>query len=154
MPDTTQRRRNSALLWGTLLTVLGFLGNVVSFMVLVNKAFLWLALLVSAAGVVLLLAGLRRAFTQPQVFRGKIAGSVLTAVSVLLFALSAFGFFHARELPGSAGAPKVGQQAPDFTLSDTSGQAVSLASLRSTPIDVASGKAPKAVLLIFYRGYW
>lgn len=154
MPETTQRRRNSALLQGALLTFLGLLGNVASFMVQVNEIFLWLTLLISAAGLALLLAGVLRAFMQPQVFRGKIAGTILTVVSLLLFAVSAFGSFHARELPGSGGAPKVGQRAPDFTLSDTGGQSVSLASLLSTPIDTASGKAPKAVLLIFYRGYW
>jgi hypothetical protein len=154
MPDTSQRRRNSALLWGAILTFLGLLGNVVSFRVLVSTVFLWLTLVVGGAGVVLLLAGVVRAFRQPQTFRGKVAGSILTVVSLLLFGLSAFGSFHAREIPASAGAPKVGQKVPDFTLTDTSGRAVSLAQLLSTPIDAASGKAPKAVLLIFYRGYW
>jgi hypothetical protein len=154
MPDTNQHRRNLALQWGAILTFLGLLGNVVSFLVLVNRAFLWFTLLIGAAGVVLLLVGLSRAFARPQVFRGKIAGSILTAVSVLLFAVSAFGFFHARDVPVSAGAPKVGQKAPDFTLTDTGGQAVSLAQLLSSPIGTASGRAPKAVLLVFYRGYW
>ncbi len=57
-------------------------------------------------------------------------------------------------LAAPARALEVGQKAPDFTLTDTSGQAVSLAQLLANPIDAASGKAPKAVLLIFYRGYW
>jgi hypothetical protein len=154
MPDPSQRRRNSALLWGSILTFLGLLGNVISFRVLVSTPFLWLTLVLGAVGVLLLLAGVMRAFKQPQIFRGRVLGSTLTVVSVLLFGLSAFGFFHAREVPASAGAPKVGQKVPDFTLTDTSGQAVSLAQLLSTPIDAASGKAPKAVLLVFYRGYW
>jgi hypothetical protein len=154
MPDSIQRRRNSALLWGTVLTFLGLLGNIASFKLLVSGWVIWLVLLVGAAGLVLLLAGLRRAFVQPDIFRGKVTGSILTVVSLLLFALSAYGSFHARDLPASAGAPKVGQKAPDFTLTDTSGQAVSLAQLLTTPIDASSGRAPKAVLLVFYRGYW
>ncbi len=49
-------------------------------------------------------------------------------------------------------SPRVGQKAPTFTLVDSDGETVSLAQLlsgtgqRSDP--------PKAVLLIFYRGYW
>jgi hypothetical protein len=154
MAETNIRRRNSALLWGAVLTFLGLLGNVLSSQVPVGTWFLWLALLIGAAGVVLLLTGFARAFMQPQIFRGKVVGSILTVVSVLVFALSVFGMFAARALPASAGAPKVGHKAPDFTLTDTGGQNVSLAQLLASPIDTASGKAPKAVLLVFYRGYW
>ena len=39
---------------------------------------------------------------------------------------------------------KVGEAAPEFTLNDQDGKAVSLSSYR--------GK--KAVVLVFYRGYW
>ena len=39
---------------------------------------------------------------------------------------------------------KVGQAAPDFTLENVEGQAVKLSDFR--------GK--KAVVLVFYRGYW
>jgi cytochrome oxidase Cu insertion factor (SCO1/SenC/PrrC family) len=39
---------------------------------------------------------------------------------------------------------KVGQPAPDFTLEDTDGRAITLADFR--------GK--KSVVLVFYRGYW
>ena len=39
---------------------------------------------------------------------------------------------------------KVGQAAPDFTLEDADGKAVTLADFR--------GK--KTVVLVFYRGYW
>ena len=43
-----------------------------------------------------------------------------------------------------ARVPKVGAQAPDFTLSDSAGQPVSLTSLRA--------RGP--VVLSFYRGRW
>jgi cytochrome oxidase Cu insertion factor (SCO1/SenC/PrrC family) len=41
------------------------------------------------------------------------------------------------------GPPKIGQQAPTFTLRDQNGKRVSLA-----------GAAGTKVVLVFYRGYW
>jgi hypothetical protein len=154
-PALIPRRRNAALWAGSVVTLLGALSNFLYFVTNRGESiFPWLTLAVSAAGLILLFAGLKRAFGQPQVFRGKIAGSILTLVSLLLFALTVWGHFGARALPSSPHAPQVGQKAPDFTLTNTSGQATSLAQLLSSPIDSASGKAPKAVLLVFYRGYW
>jgi len=101
-----------------------------------------------------LVVGVSRAFKQPQIYRGKPLGSILGFLALVLFAGSVWLYSHARDLPKSASAPKVGQKAPDFTLKDTTGQPVTLAQMLSIPIDSASGKAPKAVLLIFYRGYW
>jgi hypothetical protein len=76
----------------------------------------------------------------------------VTAFGALVIALFVFGFFvFAKWMPESKGAPQVGQKAPDFTLTDTSGKSVSLGELLSTPIN---GNAPKGVLLVFYRGYW
>jgi hypothetical protein len=164
----TQRRRNGALWAGSVFTLLGVLSNFLYFFkVPGERIFPWLNLLLPAVGLLFFLVGLKRAFGQPmmsrgsvslfgkpEVYRGKVSGSILTVIAVLLFGLSVWGFFHARAVPASAGAPRIGQKAPDFTLTDTSGKDVSLAQLISTPIDAASGKAPKAVLLIFYRGYW
>ncbi len=39
--------------------------------------------------------------------------------------------------------PKIGQQAPDFTLRDQSGKRVSLSHARG-----------RKAVLVFYRGYW
>jgi len=39
---------------------------------------------------------------------------------------------------------KVGQPAPDFTLQDTDGKAITLSDFRDK----------KTVILVFYRGYW
>jgi peroxiredoxin len=54
-------------------------------------------------------------------------------------------------IPASKGAPQVGQRAAEFTLPDTTNKQVSLNELMTAPIN---GKAPRGVLLIFYRGYW
>jgi peroxiredoxin len=71
---------------------------------------------------------------------------------VVIFGLFVFSIFILpRHLPASSGAPQIGQKAPDFNLADTNGKQVSLSELRSSPIN---GKAPKGVLLVFYRGYW
>ena len=72
--------------------------------------------------------------------------------SVVIFGLFVFTtFVMARWMPAAQGAPQVGRKAPEFTLADTDGRPVSLSELLSTPVN---GKAPKGVLLIFYRGYW
>lgn len=119
-----------------------------------NHNFPWISLLLFAAAAVLLFVGVRRGFaaTRTHPTRSRIAASIGATLTVLALAAFVFAFFIAgRWLPASQGAPKVGQKAPEFTLTDTSGKQVSLAELRTTPIN---GKAPIGVLLVFYRGYW
>ena len=104
----------------------------------------------------LLLLGVRRAFApdRPKPRRSKIAGAILTVLSVAVFGFFIFAtFINARRLPASAGAPQVGRKAPDFTLADTNGKAVSLSQLLAAR-DEKARTTPKGVLLIFYRGYW
>jgi hypothetical protein len=110
--------------------------------------------LLAGVSLIFLVRGLQRAFGQPRVYLGKILSSILALVSLLLVGVAIFSFFQARAIPASAGAPKVGQTAPDFTLADTSGQAVSMAQLFAPAADGSQVVPPKAVLLIFYRGYW
>lgn len=120
----------------------------------VTRDFPWANLLLFLLAAVLLFFGLRRAFAAHRAHprRSKVVASLVTTLSVTIFALFIFALFVvARWLPASTGAPRVGQKAPDFTLADTSGKAVSLNELLSTPIN---GSPPKGVLLIFYRGYW
>jgi len=152
LAEAGRKRGNSALWWGLLFTVLGLLSNFLYFVVKAGqRTFPWINLIVPALGLVLLFIGLKRAFGQSQIYRGKIWGSIASALALLLFAGSIWGFFHARAVPRSAGAPQVGQHLPDFTLPDTGGQPVSLAQLLS---GIGGPGQPKALLLIFYRGYW
>jgi hypothetical protein len=156
MPPTDQRRRNWPL-WGGIVFLLATAGiNVPQLYALdIPQGILpWLGLAVPAAAVGCFVVGVRRAFAQPEIYRGKIAGSILSVIALLLFAGSVWLFSHARDVPPSSSAPKVGQKAPDFTLTNTSGQPVTLNALLSMPIDSATGARPKAVLLVFYRGYW
>ena len=62
--------------------------------------------------------------------------------------LFGYGILHvARQLPASAGAPRVGSKAPAFALPDQNGKPVSLT-------DLLSSAGTHAAVLIFYRGYW
>jgi hypothetical protein len=156
MPETDQRRRNWPL-WAGIVLLLATVGiNVPQIYDLdIPQGILpWLGLVVPAVAVGCFVIGVRRAFAQPDIYRGKVTGSVLGVVALLLFAGSVWLFSHVRDVPPSSSAPKVGQKAPDFTLTNTSGQPVTLNALLSMPIDSSTGARPKAVLLVFYRGYW
>jgi len=112
----------------------------------ITRDFPWANLLLFAIGAALLLVGLFRAFGRPQVYRGKIFGSIFVTISFLLFAFFAYEIFYVlRQVPLSSHAPRVGEKAPEFTLVDPNGRSVALA-------DLFSGS--KAVVLIFYRGFW
>ena len=118
----------------------------------VTRDFPWVNLLIFAFAAVLLWFGIRRAFAAGRRWISKIAAFVVTALSVAMLGFFLFTAFVASHwLPAAHGAPQVGQKAPDFTLADINDKPVSLSEVLSTPLN---GKAPKGVLLIFYRGYW
>jgi hypothetical protein len=161
MPDGTQRHSNVATWWGLLFAMVALGCNAAFFVgVPFQAAITWLSLLFAAVALIFLVIGLKRVFRQPEVYRGKVLTVVLTVIALLPAGLSALGFIGARKLPGVTEAPQVGQKVPDFTLADTSGTPVSLDQLladtsSASPRAPSSGaQAPKAVLLIFYRGYW
>lgn len=155
MPNMIESRRNWTLWLGFLLALGAPLCNAAFF---VNppgqRAIPWLSVVLAGVSLIFLVRGLQRAFGQPRVYRGKILSSILALVSLLLVGVAIFSFFQARAIPVSARAPKVGQTAPDFALADTSGQSVSMAELFAPAADDSQVVPPKAVLLIFYRGYW
>ena len=119
-----------------------------------TRDFPWANLLLFLLAAVLLWLGIRRGFARDRKHPtgAKIVTSIVSAVSVAIFALFLFVIFvGGRMLPPSAGAPHVGQKVPEFSLPDANGRQVTLNELLSAPIE---GKPPKGVLLVFYRGYW
>ncbi len=152
MPDVIEQRGNWAMWWGFLFALSAVLCNIAFFSNFSEKRDIaWLSLLLALVGLVLALRGLWRVFASSGIHRGRILSSILSVFSILLTGMAIFAFFQSRALPVAAGAPQVGQKVPDFTLSDTTGQPVSLDQLFAPGAD---GVAPKNVLLIFYRGYW
>jgi hypothetical protein len=152
MLDATDNRRNLGPWWGLLFALAAIGCNVAFFFSLpLQRALPWMSLCFAVLALIFLVTGLLRAFGRPQVYRGKALSVVLSVVAVLAIGLTAFAFVTARKLPSSTAAPQVGQRVPDFTLSDTSGKRLSLDQLLAAN---SGSPAPKAVLLIFYRGYW
>jgi hypothetical protein len=138
---------------GLLISVVAFFSYFFVFVRFpVTRDFPWASLLLFGVAAALLLVGLRRAFAPERRLGSKAAGIVAATLAVAIFGFFVFTtFIMSRWMPAAQGAPRIGQRAPDFTLSDTDGKPVSLSELLSTPVN---GKAPKGVLLVFYRGYW
>ena len=122
----------------------------------VTRDFPWANLVLFAVAAALLFLGVRRAFAPDRSRKAKILSSAVAALGVVIIGLFLFtAFIAARWLPASKGAPQVGQKAPEFSLTDTTGKSVTLSELLSASINEKAGAAkPKGVLLIFYRGYW
>ncbi len=106
----------------------------------------WANYLLFLFGFGLLAVGLRRAFRNPEHYRGKIIGSILAALSVLLcgFFVGSILYFG-KQIPSAEQALRPGQSAPPFVLQDITGKQVALSELM---------KGHRAVVLVFYRGYW
>jgi hypothetical protein len=141
-----KRKWNWPIWVGFIITVGGLFSYEFFAQFPVTRDFPWANLLLFAAGGIFLVLGLVRAFGKPQLYRGKIFGSILAILGVVVFGFFSYLiFYQLRQLPSSTGAPRVGEKAPEFTLPDQNDKAVALA-------DLVSGS--KAVLLIFYRGFW
>lgn len=149
------KRLNWPLWAGFLVSIIAFFSFFAFFVNFpITRDFPWANLLLFGLAAILLLIGLRRAYREPTLYRGKIFGPILTVLSVVVFALFSYGVFVAsRQLPAAHGAPQVGQKAPEFSLLDTTGKPASLSQLLSAPLPGAA-QTPKGVLLVFYRGYW
>lgn len=142
------------LVWaGFLLSLVAFISYFFVFVRFpLTRDFPWASLLLFGVAAALVLVGLRRAFAPGRRLKSKIAGLVAVMLSVAIFGFFVFiTFIASRWMPAAQGAPQVGRAAPEFTLPDTDGRLVSLSELLSTPVN---GRAPKGVLLVFYRGYW
>jgi hypothetical protein len=166
LPRQTPRQRNWAPWIALLLALAAFLSNAGFFLgVPGQRAIPWLSVALAIAALVCAAVGIMRAFRQSQVYGGKVSSSILGVLSLLICGLVAIASITSRALPVATNAPQVGQKVPDFTLADTSGNKVSLeqllkiegrdAVLRAGGITTDNyNPAPKAVLLVFYRGYW
>ena len=143
---TMKRRWNWPIWVGFLVVVAGLFSYGFFARFPITRDFPWANFLLLGIGIALLLAGLFRAFGRPQLYRGKIFGSIFTTIAVLVVALFSYEFLYAlRQVPASASAPRVGQRAPDFLLLDQNRKPVGLGDLLSNS---------KGVVLIFYRGFW
>ncbi|HUJ40213.1 MAG TPA: hypothetical protein VLW54_06685 [Candidatus Acidoferrales bacterium] len=151
MTVAAHKRTHWAIWVGLLLTLLGFAGNALSLLRLSTIEFTWLVAAFAVLGALFLLLGVLPAFRNPREYRGKLWGSIVFALSLLLCAGEVTFFVFTRHLPRSSGAPQLGQRLPDFTLPDSSGQPVSLSRLLA---GAPGAPPPRGVLLVFYRGYW
>ena len=157
-----KRNWNWPLHGALLLAVVSFASYFTIFaMFPVTRDVPWLNLLLFALALAMLGIGLRRAYGQPERYRGKVAGPITGLLTLGIFGLFLlYTVIFSKQLPASGGAPRVGQPAPEFTLPDTAGNAVSLAALLQTPASATgatpatSATAERSVLLVFYRGYW
>jgi Na+/proline symporter len=151
-----ESRKRSWHVWiGFLLCVIGFLSYPFFFaMYPITRDVPWMNFLILAGGLAFVASGLWRVFGRFQEYKGKVAGSILGVLSFAVAGLFCFGIFYAtKQIPKSAGAPKAGDKAPEFLLTDVNHRQESLATLFATPLP-ATQKPPKGVFLVFYRGYW
>lgn len=146
-------RRSTWPVWaGLLLTVIAVFSYMAVFVNFpLTRDVPWATFLLFAIALVLVALGLRGAFQAGSSRGKKIVSSIGAVLSVLVVGLFVFGFYFGSRLPVSNGAPRVGQKAPEFRLSDSNGHLTALSELLTTPLN---GIAPRGVLLVFYRGYW
>jgi hypothetical protein len=175
--EKTVRQRNWAPWIALLLAVAAMLSNAGFFLGLPGpKLIAWLGVVLAIAALVYAVIGVMRAFRQSQVYGGKVSSSILGVLSLLICGLVAIAAVTSRALPAATNAPQVGQKVPDFTLADANGNKVSLGQLlgkagpsisasatpvytsnvsgQTFPVGLSTATPPKAVLLVFYRGYW
>ncbi len=135
------RRWNWPLWTGFVLSVIAFFSYFYFFSQFpITRDVPWVNLILFAVAIALLVIGFRRATR-------KILAGIVAALGIGVFLFFGFAILIAtKQIPSAAGAPRVGQKAPDFALVDTSGKTVTLSQLLSS--------SPRGVLLIFYRGHW
>lgn len=142
------KRNRNILVWVGFAIVLVALVSYLPLFVLfpATRDIPWANYLLFLIGGALLTIGVRRAFHDRARYRGTISGSILAVLSLALFALFVASVtYFSKQIPASATALAVGQKAPPFQLLDTAGKQVSSADLL---------KNHRALVLIFYRGYW
>lgn len=142
-----RRRWNIALWVGFAFVLVGLVSYVPLFVPIpITRDLPWANYLLLLAGAAFLIVGLKRAFGEPERYRGKVSGPILSVLSALMIGVFCVGtLYFSKQIPVATGAPQVGQAAPAFVLSSADGKQVSLADLL---------KGHRGAVLIFYRGYW
>jgi hypothetical protein len=93
-----QRRWNIALWAGFGIVLLAFLSYIPLFVPFpITRDIPWVNYLLFVAGGLILVLGLKRAFREPQRYRGKISGGILSVLSLLLLGVFGFGTFYASK---------------------------------------------------------
>jgi peptidoglycan/LPS O-acetylase OafA/YrhL len=141
-------RRWNVLVWAGFAIVIAALVSYIPIFVVfpITRDIPWVNYLLFLLGGGLLAVGVRRAFRDPEHYRGKIGGSILAVLSVLLFGLFASVILYfSKQIPSPEQALRFGQTAPQFVLQDIAGKSVASSQLL---------KNHRAVVLVFYRGYW
>ena len=141
------KRRWNILIWVGFAFVIAALVSYIPLFALypVTRDVPWVNYLLFLVGGFLLAVGIMRAFRDPERYRGKISGSILAGLSVVLFGLFVFVIaYAAKQIPSSESALRPGSAAPPFTLVDTAGRQVTSSDLL---------KSHRALVLVFYRGY-
>ena len=142
-----QRRRNITIWAGFAIILVALVSYVPLFaMFPATRDVPWANYLLFLIGGALLAVGVRRAFRDPEHYRGKIRGSILASLGALLFAFFVVSItYFSKQLPSAETALGVNQKAPPFVLVDTAGKQVSSADLL---------KDHRGLVVLFYRGYW
>jgi len=142
------KRRRNILNWVGFAIVLVALVSYIPFFALfpLTRDIPWANYLLFLIGGALLAIGVKRAYRDPEHYRGKISGAILASLSALLFAFFVVSVtYFTRQIPSAETALRVNQKAPPFVLVDTAGKQVSSADLL---------KVHRGLVLVFYRGYW
>jgi hypothetical protein len=142
------KRRWNILIWAGFAFVIAALVSYIPLFTLfpVTRDVPWVNYFLFLVGGFLLAFGIIRAFRDPERYRGKISGSILSGLSLVLFGFFVFFIAYAtKQIPSRESALRTGSTAPPFTLVDAAGRQVTSSDLL---------KSHRALVLVFYRGYW
>ena len=145
-PTETPRRKRNHAIW--LAPLIVFVGAISYFMYFVQFPALrdvpWLNLPVVVLGVLVGVCAVWRAFAKPDVYRGKILGSLSLVFSLLLAGLfGTYIVYFSYQMPQPTSTSMELDIAPAFTLNDQDAKPVSL-----------SDFSGKKLIMTFYRGHW
>ena len=118
-----------------------------------TKSAFWIAVALFALAITMLVVGVRRAYSTPEAYGGKVAGPILATIGVVILGGFVWVSFQMKKAyPIAQNAPRVGEKAPEFALVDGNNSQIQLAKLLARPGE--GTRAQHGVLLVFYRGYW